>query len=168
MGLVWQIKRCFNQLRIHQSNSNTSLFIHKNDGKLLFLLVHVHDILIVTQVAWVIKDLNEQFPLKTLGSLNYFINFEVIHDKLGIYLSYHKYVSNLLKKTNMFGTKSYPTPMTTTTTTKLSLNKGDPFKNSSLYRSAIGPLQYLTMIRLDISFVVNKLSQFLCAPTTKN
>ncbi|XP_031268154.1 secreted RxLR effector protein 161-like [Pistacia vera] len=49
--------------------------------------------------------------------------------------------------------------------TKLSRNNSELFENPSLYRSTIGALQYLTLTRPDISFPVNKLNQFLQAPT---
>lgn len=48
---------------------------------------------------------------------------------------------------------------------KLALADGKLFEMPSLYRSTIGALQYLTMIRPDIAFAVNKLSQFLQSPT---
>lgn len=46
------------------------------------------------------------------------------------------------------------------------VSEGEPLENPSLYRSAIGALQYLTYTRLALSFSVNKLSQYLQAPTT--
>ncbi|XP_062093531.1 uncharacterized mitochondrial protein AtMg00810-like [Humulus lupulus] len=47
----------------------------------------------------------------------------------------------------------------------LSLHDGTPLSQPTLYRSIIGALQYLSHTRLDISFAVNKLSQFLKQPT---
>ncbi|XP_015888591.2 uncharacterized mitochondrial protein AtMg00810-like [Ziziphus jujuba] len=47
----------------------------------------------------------------------------------------------------------------------LSLKHGDILANPELYRSTVGALQYLTITRPDISFAVNKLSQFVRAPT---
>ncbi|XP_052289967.1 secreted RxLR effector protein 161-like [Citrus sinensis] len=48
---------------------------------------------------------------------------------------------------------------------KLVKNRGAAFENPSLYRSLIGSLQYITLTRPEIAFTVNKLSQFLAAPT---
>ncbi|XP_031279730.1 secreted RxLR effector protein 161-like [Pistacia vera] len=58
---------------------------------------------------------------------------------------------------------SCPTPMAVGT--KLFVGDSELFKKPSLYRSTIGALQYLTLTRANISFTVNKLSQFLQAPT---
>src|SRR4051812_13824720 len=38
--------------------------------------------------------------------------------------------------------------------------------DSTKYRSMVGALQYLTLTRPDISFAVNKVYQYLHAPTT--
>ncbi|KAL5836933.1 hypothetical protein ACOSQ3_014102 [Xanthoceras sorbifolium] len=46
----------------------------------------------------------------------------------------------------------------------LSLHDGEPFHDVSIYRSVIGALQYLCYTRPDISYIVNKLSQFLVSP----
>ena len=63
----------------------------------------------------------------------------------------------------MIDAKSCPTPMCSSN--KLVRNKGVLFEHPSFYRSLIGGLQYLTLSRPDIAFSVNKLSQFLRAPT---
>ena len=67
-----------------------------------------------------------------------------------------------LYKANMLNVKSNPTPMCQGT--KIHLADSDLFEQPTLYWSIIGALQYLTLTRLDISFVVNKLSQYLQAP----
>jgi hypothetical protein len=50
---------------------------------------------------------------------------------------------------------------------KLSLSDGDPLTSDDAinYCSVVGALQYLTLTRPDISFSVNKVCQFLHAPT---
>ena len=68
-----------------------------------------------------------------------------------------------MAKTNMSAANSSPTPMCSNA--KLCKGDGELFEHPSLYRSTVGSLQYLTMTRPDISFAVNKLSQYLQAPT---
>lgn len=50
--------------------------------------------------------------------------------------------------------------------TKLSLSSGSLLAEPKHYHSIIGALQYLTMTRSDIAFPVNRLCQYLKAPTT--
>jgi histone deacetylase 1/2 len=50
----------------------------------------------------------------------------------------------------------------------LSLIDGNPLGSNDVttYRSIVGALQYLTLTRPDLSYSVNKVCQFLHAPTT--
>ena len=45
-----------------------------------------------------IHDLATHFALKTLGSVNYFLDFEAFRDSKGLYLTQSKYTIDLLKK----------------------------------------------------------------------
>ena len=152
------------------STSDSSLFIFSNTKDLIFLLVYVDDILVtgnnVSLIKKILDDLNKCFALKTLGFVGYFLGFEVHRDENGILLTQSKYISDLLKKANMINAKSCSTPMCSSN--KLARDKGDSFEHSTLYRSIIGGLQYLTLSRPDIAFSVNKLSQFLQTPTDEH
>ncbi|KAK4264188.1 hypothetical protein QN277_025397 [Acacia crassicarpa] len=59
-----------------------------------------------------------------------------------------------------------PTPMTASKS--ISAYSGDLLANLMEYRNAVGALQYLCNIRLDINFSIGKLSQFLSQPTTEH
>ncbi|XP_058068505.1 uncharacterized mitochondrial protein AtMg00810-like [Magnolia sinica] len=49
--------------------------------------------------------------------------------------------------------------------TKLHNNDSEPFDNATLYRSVVGALQYATITRLDLSFFINKVCQYMQQPT---
>ena len=98
-----------------------------------------------------------------MGEFNYFLGLEVTPSIQGLHLSQTKYIGDILKKANMLDSKGYNTPMNTTD--KLHKDKGTTFSNLSLYWSIVGSLQYVILTRPDIAYVVNKLSQFLAAPT---
>ncbi|XP_004298078.1 PREDICTED: uncharacterized mitochondrial protein AtMg00810-like [Fragaria vesca subsp. vesca] len=48
----------------------------------------------------------------------------------------------------------------------LTASDGNPFDNLIIFREMVGSLQYLTITRLDISFVVNFVAQFMSQPRT--
>ena len=126
-------------------------------------MVYVDDLVITGNnsifVASIIKQLGDMFSLKDMGSLHFFLGIEVIPTQVGLFLSKHKYVRKLLAKTSMSGAKDVSTPLSTTQS--LQLIDGTAAVDSSEFRRILGSLQYLSLTRPDISFTVNKLSQFM-------
>ncbi|KAJ4706711.1 Retrovirus-related Pol polyprotein from transposon TNT 1-94 [Melia azedarach] len=104
------------------------------------------------------------FSLKDLGTLSYFLGVEAASTAYGLFLSQQKYIRDLLSKTNMLESKEMATPLSLTETLKL--NDGSPNTDLTQYRHVVGPLQYLSLTRPDISFAVNKLSQFMHCPSS--
>ena len=126
---------------------------------MLFIPVYVDDILITGNNSSAIQDLihklNRVFALKTLRSVHIFLDLRLFAPPLCF----------IFAKQNMplifFLTCSTPMNLAA----KLFLNDSSSFSYPSLYRSTIGALQYLSHTRPDITYAVNKLSQFLHVPT---
>lgn len=55
--------------------------------------------------------LSEEFLMKDLGPLKYFLGIEVSRSKFGIVLSQRKYMTDLLKETGMFFCQPATTPL---------------------------------------------------------
>jgi hypothetical protein len=112
-----------------------------------------------------LKDIEEEFALKDLGNLHYFVGIEVNKVCDGIILIQDKYASDLLKNVGMSDCKSVSSLLSTSE--KLSLHEGSLVGNNDATqcKSIVGALQYLTLTRLDIAFSINKVCQFLHAPT---
>jgi histone deacetylase 1/2 len=157
------------QLGFLPSRADTSLFILHQGAVQIHVLVYVDDIIIAGSSSSVVdallRQLSAAFPLKDLGRLNYFLGIEVTHNSGGIVLSQHKYAIDLLQRGLMENCKSVSTPMSITD--KLGRDSGTPLSSEDAfkYRSMVGGLQYLTLTRPDISYSVNKVCQFLSAPT---
>lgn len=75
----------------------------------------------------------------------------------------HRYILDLLTRTNMVEAKPVSTPMQTTS--KLTLHDSSLLADATQYKLIVGSLQYLAFTRPDISFAVNQLSQFMHQPT---
>ena len=136
----------------------------------MFVLIYVDDIIVASSTrdatSALLQDLNKEFALKDLGDLDYFLGIEVSWINNGIVLSQSKYSNDILRRTGMINCKLASTPMSTTE--KLSVYDGTPLgpEDATRYRSVVGALQYLTLTRPDISFAVNKVCQYLHAPTS--
>jgi histone deacetylase 1/2 len=94
------------------------------------------------------------------------LGIEVKSINQGIVLTQEKYARDLLNRVGLKSCKALPTPLSASE--KLSVAEGESLgpEDSTRYRSIVGALQYLTLTRPDIAFSVNKVCQFLHAPTT--
>ncbi|XP_071712656.1 uncharacterized mitochondrial protein AtMg00810-like [Rutidosis leptorrhynchoides] len=151
------------------SRADTSLFIYKKDSNILYLLVYVDDIILTINNASLVRQfitrLNKEFLITDLGKLNYFLGLEVSYHDSGIFLSQSKYAHDILARARLLDAKPAATPLSTST---YLTSHGKPFHDATQYRSLVGALQYLTITRLDLSYAVNQVSQFLHAPTINN
>ena len=137
---------------------------------MIFVLIYVDDIIVASSENGVtealLQDLKGDFALKDLGDLHYFLGIEVSRVRDGILLTQEKYATDILKRVGMTNCKPVAAPLSVSE--KLSVHEGNPLgsNDATNYRSVVGALQYLTLTRPDISFAVNKVCQFLHAPTT--
>ena len=161
------LKQALLEFGFINAKSDSSLFVFHDGSILAYCLVYVDDLILTgnnsTFVASIIDQLGQKFSLKDLGPLHFFLGVEVIPTKEGLFLTQHKYIRDMLSKTSMDGAKDVTTPLTTSVSLKLA--DGSSSVDSTEYRRVIGALQYLPLTRPDISFVVNKLSQFMHSPT---
>lgn len=148
------------------SKSDDSLFIFHSYDITVYILVYMDDIIITgshtTAVRQVIQGLSSRFSLKDMGLLNYFLGVQVLSYHDGIILSQAKYIQDLLTETKMIDYNSVSTPMSPSL--QLTMDNHAPLLDITSYRRLLGKLQYLSFTRPDLSFAVNKLSQFMHCP----
>jgi hypothetical protein len=152
------------------SKSDASLFIYQKLGVTIYMLIYVDDIIVVSSSSdatdALLRDLSKEFALKDLGDLHFFLGIEVHKIRDGLLLNQAKYAQDILARVNMQNCRASTTPLSSSE--RISAYEGSRLEeeDSTNYRSVVGALQYLTMTRPDISYAVNKVCQFLHAPTT--
>ncbi|XP_059650701.1 secreted RxLR effector protein 161-like [Cornus florida] len=100
--------------------------------------------------------------MKNLGSLRYFLGFEITTATDVYFLTQAKYSLDLLAKAQITDNKITDTPLKPNM--RLTPSDGEPLHGGTLYRQLVGSLVYLIVTRPDISQVVHKVSQFMAAP----
>jgi len=163
-------------MRLHQflmvvgfspSKTDTSLFVYQAHGVAAYLLVYVDDIIVTSShpsfLESIISKLGDEFSIHDLGCLSLFLGIEVKHTATGLYLSQKQYIANLITRAAMHNCK----PVRTLMAPNVKLHAGDSplFDDPTLYRTIVGALQYVTLTRPDLAFVVNKVCQFMHSPS---
>ncbi|KAD4586330.1 hypothetical protein E3N88_23931 [Mikania micrantha] len=165
-----RLSTALNALDFRGSTTDPSLFIYSSRGTILYMLIYVDDIILTgnnpTDIDRVVHNLKQTFAVQDMGPLSYFFGIEVIHQGLDIVLSQKKYLLELIERAGLSHSKPVPSPITTTS--NLHLNDGPLFEDPVKYRQIVGALQYATMTRPDLTFVVNKVCQFMHSPTTNH
>lgn len=125
------------------------MFIFKKEDHIIILLVYVDDN-ILAGTSFMDFDhiklvLGQNFKIKDLGILKYFVGLEVAHFKDGISISKRKYYLDLLNDTSLLASKSTTTPLDPLL--KLHQDDSEPFKDINAYKRLIIRLIHLNNTR---------------------
>lgn len=127
------------------------------------VLLYVDDMIITGNDNTTIDEfksfLHNNFQIKDLRHLKYFLKVEVARSKQGIVISQRKYTLDILEDACMIGAK--PTNFQIEQHLRLTPLDGELLKDPSEYRSLVDRLTYLTITRPDITFSVHVPSQFM-------
>ena len=150
----------------HQSNSDHTLFLKKQHGKITALIVYVDDMVVTRNDPDERKALqsylSSEFEMKDLSHLKYFLGIEVSRSDKGIFLSQRKYALDLLQETAMSACQPADTPVEKglklcVETNQVPLDKGR-------YQRLVGRLMYLAHTRPDLAYALSIVSQFMHNP----
>lgn len=98
------------------TKSDNSLFTKFNKNIIVYVLIHVVDFIVTgnngEEICNLINQLNQEFFVKDLGNLNYFLGIKVKRlSSSSILLNQKKYIVEILNKARMNQAKSISTPM---------------------------------------------------------
>ncbi|XP_026459482.1 uncharacterized protein LOC113360157 [Papaver somniferum] len=132
----------------------------------MVLLLYVDDIILTGNSEDLLNDLvnylSNNFVMKELGDLHYFLGLEAIRSSDAIMLTEKKYILELLAKSHML--ECNPCSTTVPKGPRVSVNEGTLLSNATKFRTTVGMLQYFSLTRPDICFRVNYASQYMHAP----
>ena len=165
---VWfgRFSQAMQKYGYRQSNSDHTLFLKQQGDSITCLLIYVDDMIITGNDSVEIKKLREnlsqEFEMKDLGDLKYFLGIEVMRSKRGIFLRQKKYVLDLLTETGLLECKPAETPMVQNH--GLKIEEGAKPADRERYQRLVGKLIYLAHTRPDIAYAVGVVSQFMHSP----
>ena len=96
--------------------------------------------------------------MSMIGELTHFLGLQIRQQDSSIFLSQSKYARNLVKMFGLEYASSVRTPMSPNV--KLTVDFLGKSVDSSLYRSVIGSLLYLTVSRPNISYSVGVCARY--------
>jgi hypothetical protein len=96
--------------------------------------------------------MKQEFEMSMIGELNYFLGLQVKQSPKGIFISQSKYAKDSVKRFGLNGKSHVRTPMSTSV--KISTDLTGKSVDSTLYRSMIRSLLYLTTNGPNIAFSI--------------
>ncbi|GBN12713.1 Retrovirus-related Pol polyprotein from transposon TNT 1-94 [Araneus ventricosus] len=145
-----------------QSKADPCLFKFANNGNPIYIIVYVDDLLIAGKdedIRKIIKELEEEYELKNLGEVNYYLGINIERTKEGNFaLNRKNKIEEIVEKFNLKEAKPTNIPMDPNYLKQE--GEDDLLPNNTQYRKAVGALLYIaTVSRPDIAVAVNILSR---------
>ena len=132
--------------------------------------MYVDDIILTgdhkEEISKLKRFLANEFEVRDLGNLKYFLRWKLARSKKSVVVSQHKYVLYLLKEIGMLGCKPLDSPMEILTKDREERKNASADKGR--YQRLVGKLIHLSHTRLDIDFMISLASQFMNNPTEEH
>lgn len=156
------------EIGFKRSKVDPCIYYFRNESAMMFLTVWVDDLLLFTNnqsLKIEIKTkLNQKFSMTDLGEVKQCIGMNISRDRKAgtITLDQRKYINEVLERFGMSDCRPVRTPIEV----NAKFDRDNSEKDDTIpYRQAVGCLLYLAQVtRPDISFAVNKLSQYCNNP----
>lgn len=121
-----------------------SLFVKFSGSSRVYLLLYVDDIILTEDFEDLIIEvhvklaLQSEFDMKDLGDLHFFLGLEIKYLRDGLFLSQHKYATDLVRKVGLDSYNTHLTPYQSGL--KLYTDGGTPLSSAdvTLFRSLVG------------------------------
>ncbi len=138
----------------------------KTDHGIVVIVIYVDDLIIIgnsdVDIFDLKKFLTQNFEMKDLGELRYFLGIKVIQSPKGTWLLQRQYALNKLSEYGMASCKPILIPLKQNV--KLNAYEGDLVEDTTMYRRIVGSLIYMTITRPDLNYVVGVVNQFIQTP----
>jgi Reverse transcriptase (RNA-dependent DNA polymerase) len=149
-----------------QCHYEHTLYVKDENGDMLVVVLYVDD-LIFTDSNYEMVDefkrvMKSEFEMTGLGLMSYFLVLEIKQGDEGIFVSQEVYAKEILKRFKMKDCK----PVKTSIDCGVKLSRHDKGKviDTTLYKSLVDSLRYLTCTRLDILYAVSLVSRYMEEP----
>ena len=98
---------------------DTTLFIKVKGNDILIVQIYVNDIIFGTTNEFLCQEFSKikqcEFEMSMIGELKFFLGLQVKQIREDTFINQAKYVKDLLKRFGLESSKSYSTPMSTST-----------------------------------------------------
>ena len=122
------------KLKFVQTASDPCIYYRKTGGDIMYVGVYVDDIILagktVRQLEEIKRDLSQEFDIKDLGKLGYFLGMKVVQNEesQSIWIRQSAYAKNLLRKHGMQDSKPNGTPTDVNFKLQPAATQADPVK----------------------------------------
>ncbi|WP_286497683.1 reverse transcriptase domain-containing protein, partial [Escherichia coli] len=110
-----RIVACLVSIGFHMANADHSLYVRKNEHGIVIICIYVDDLIVggdhESEIEHVKTLLKEEFDMKDLGELRYFLGIEIVRTEEGIWLSQRQYALDMLSKYGMADCKPISMPL---------------------------------------------------------
>jgi hypothetical protein len=166
--MAWyeQIDALLRSKGMNKSKPDPNMYYMHQKGEVLILMIYVDDLFLTgsseTLISWIKHLLHDTFEMVDLGPVKRYLGITFEQTLLGIFLHQKDYANSIISEFGMAHFHPTKTPLPKGLT--LATDTRTSYIDSTYYGRLVGKLIFLTIIRADIAFAVNRVASYLSQP----